>query len=180
MIARLTMIAAVLVTALLLQTVVLPAFSVAGWRPDLVTLTVIAFALADGPETGARYGFSAGLVSDLLSGGHQVVGLTALVLLVIGDAIGRVRPYLSGAGIAGEAVAAAGGGAVAFAAYGIIALLLDLQQFTAVLVIQGAVAAALWNLLLGPLVSRPIAALSRRFTVSDPTAAAAGSVPRPW
>ncbi|MBA2528472.1 MAG: rod shape-determining protein MreD, partial [Euzebyales bacterium] len=53
----------VLLTALLLQTVVLPAVAVAGWRPDLVGLTVVAFALADGPDTGARYGFTAGLVT---------------------------------------------------------------------------------------------------------------------
>jgi rod shape-determining protein MreD len=177
---RLLMMAAVLLTALLLQTVVMPLFSVAGWRADLVTLTVVAFALADGPETGARYGFVAGLVSDLLSGGNSLVGLTALVLLLVGDGVGRLRPYLAGTALVGEAAVAAGGGAVAFALYGVVALLLDLRQFTGPLVVQGTVASAVWNLVLGPVVCRPVAALSRRFALSDTPPATAGSAGRPW
>src|SRR5690606_38026313 len=47
---RVVVMGAVLLTALLVATVVLPAFAIAGVRPDLVTLTVVGFALADGPD----------------------------------------------------------------------------------------------------------------------------------
>lgn len=174
MTARLTAQGAVLLTALLLQTVLLPAVAVAGWRPDLVGLTVVAFALSDGPDTGARYGFAAGLATDLLSGESHVVGLTALVLLTVGWAVGSVRSYLSGTALVGPAAVAACAGAGAFALYGLLTLLLDLGQFTATSLAQGTLAVALWNLALAPLVCPAVGRLSRRFAVAD-AARTAGS-----
>lgn len=177
---RIVVMTAVLLTAMLLDTVVLSSVTVGGWRPALLVLTVVGFALADGPDTGARYGFLAGLAADLLSGGNSVVGLSALTLLIVGDAVGRIRPYLSQTAVAGEMAVAAAAGAVAVVAYGLVSLLLDLRQFTAPLIVQAAIVAALWNLVLGPPTIRGIALLSRRFTVADPTAAAGGGTTRAW
>ena len=173
MTARIAMMGAVLLTALLLQTVVLASVTIAGWRPDLVALTVVAFALADGADTGARYGFVAGLAADLLSSGSGLVGLTALVLLLVGDVVGHLRVYLTGmAWIGGAAIAAAAAG-LAFVGYGLLALLLDLQQFTPGLVLQGGVVQACWGFVLAIAVLRPVAALSRRFPGADLLAGAA-------
>lgn len=177
---RLVLLGVVLLTALLLQAVVAPALAVAGWRPDLVLLTVVALALVDGPATGARYGFIAGLAADLLSGGSQVVGITALVFLLVGDGIGRLRPYLSGTGRAGEVALGGIAGAVAFSAFGGLSLLLDLGQFTALLLLEGVFATALWTALLTPVFSRPLAALARRHPVADGATATTGAAARPW
>ena len=181
MTARLLLLGAVLITALLLQSVVAPAVAVGGWRPDIILLTVVGFALADGPATGARYGFAAGLGADLLSGGGQLVGLTALVFLLVGDGVGRLRPYLPGTGPIGAVALGAIAGAVSFAAFGGISLLLDVGQFTAMLLLQGVVATALWTALLAPVVARPLAAVARRYPVADSAPAAGATGPqRPW
>lgn len=174
---RLLLLGGVLLLALLLQSVVAPAVSVAGWRPDLVLLTVVGFALADGAGTGARYGFVAGLSADLLSGGGQLVGLTALVFLLVGDGLGRLRPYLSGSGRAGGVALGGLAGALSFAAIGGLSLLLDLGQFTPLLLLEGVVATALWTALLAPLVLGPLAALTRRHPVADGAAATTGQLP---
>ncbi|MGH3665752.1 MAG: rod shape-determining protein MreD, partial [Egibacteraceae bacterium] len=164
MTARVALQAAVLLSALLLQTVLFPSLAIAGFRPDLVTLTVIAFALADGADTGIRYGFVAGLTTDLLSGESHIVGLSALVLLLVGWTVGMIRPYLSGTAWFDTIAVAVAAGAGGFALYGLLALLLDLRQFTVTSLVQGTLAVALWNLALAPLVCRPIASLSHRFT----------------
>jgi rod shape-determining protein MreD len=162
MAARIAAMTGVLMAAFLVQTVVLGSVSILGWRPDVVALTVIAFALADGPDTGARYGFMAGLAADLLSASTGLVGVTALVLLVIGDAVGRLRVYVTGMGLIGESAITAAATATAALFVGVLSLLLNLEQFTVVLVLQGALAQTVWALLLAPAIIRPIAALSRR------------------
>lgn len=177
------MLGVVLITALLLQSVVAPALTVAGWRPDLVLLTVVAVALVDGAGTGARYGFFAGLATDLLSAGDHLVGLTALVFLLVGDGLGRLRPYLSGTGRIGEAVLGAVAGAVSLGMFGGLSLLLDLGQFTPALLLRGLFATALWTALLTPLATRLMVAISRRYPVADtPAATASGPAagPRSW
>ena len=95
------MFASVLIAALLLATVLGPAIAIGGWRPDVVTLTVVAFAIAEGPGTGTRYGFAAGLARDLLSGSAVVLGTSALVLLVVGTLVGHLRPVPVGGAAAG-------------------------------------------------------------------------------
>ena len=167
----------VLLTALLLQSVVADAFSIAGWRPDLVLVTVVAFAMADGPGTGARYGFVAGLAADLLSDTAQLVGITALIFLLVGDGIGRMRAYMVGTGRVGELAMGAVAGAVAFSLVGLLSLLLDLGQFTPVLILQGVIATTVWTALLTPLLSSPLRRMSRRHPVGD-AAVAAGVAPR--
>src|SRR5688500_12805742 len=150
MAARILAMTGVLLAALLVQTVLLGSVTILRWRPDVVALTVIAFALADGSDTGARYGFMAGLAADLLSASSGLVGVTALVLLVVGDAVGRLRVYLTGMGLVGELAVAAAATVATTLFVGVLSLLLDLEQFTVVLVLQGALAEAVWALLLAP------------------------------
>lgn len=169
MTSRVSVLATMIFVALLLQTVVAPAFSVAGWRADLLLATVVGMALADGPATGARYGFAAGLAADLLSGGSHLVGLSALVFLLVGDGLGRLRPYLTGTARVGEAALGAVAGAVAFALAAALSLLLDVGQLALGSFLQGAVATALWTGLLAALLCRPIAALSRRYSGAELT-----------
>lgn len=180
MMARIGMLGLVLTVTLLLQTVVAPAFSVGGWRPDLLLVTVVGFALAGGPETGARYGFAAGLGADLLSGPGQLVGITALVLLLIGYILGSLRAYLPGTAHAGEAVMGGIAGVAAFGLTSGMSLLLDLRQLTVTSLLEGIVATGLWTALLAPLLCRPLAALSQRFSGGDAATTGTHSAARSW
>lgn len=162
MIARVGMMVLVLMTALLLATVVAPAASFGVWRPDLVALTVVAFALADGAGTGGRYGFAAGLAVDLLSGGTQLVGTAALVLLLVGYATGALRPYVAASGLPGRVAVAGAASAVASLGYGVLAGLLESSGVGGLALLQSAAATGLYNAALAPAVLLPVGALCRR------------------
>ena len=166
MIARAALLGLVLVTALLLDTVVLSAVSIAGATPSLVLLTVVAVGLADGGEAGARYGFAAGLAVDLVAGG--LVGLTALVYLLTGFAVGALRPYIAGSTLAGQALVGAASTAAAILLYGALSLLFEPEAISAGAVILGALVAGIGNGLLAPLILRPVSAILRRVDVTLP------------
>ena len=166
MIARAALLGLVLVTALLLDTVVLSAVSIAGATPSLVLLTVVAVGLADGGEAGARYGFAAGLAVDLVAGG--LVGLTALVYLLTGFAVGALRPYIAGSTLAGQALVGAASTAAAILLYGALSLLFEPEAISAGAVILGGLVAGIGNGLLAPLILRPVSAILRRVDVTLP------------
>jgi rod shape-determining protein MreD len=79
---------ALVLTALLLQIVVLPLFHLPGATPDVLTVTVVALGLAGGPVRGAATGFAAGLALDLVPPADGVLGLSAVVLVVVGYVAG--------------------------------------------------------------------------------------------
>lgn len=169
MIARLVMMGAVLATCLLLETVVFPGLAVIGWRPHLVLLSVLAFGLVDGHETGLRYGFVAGIATDLLSGAASIIGMSALVLLLVGYGAGLARPFLAGSALAGLILVAGAATVVAVGAAGLLSALLGGEAPGAATVAQGAVVVGAYNAALAPFVLRPVAALARRFA-GNPTA----------
>jgi rod shape-determining protein MreD len=79
-------IAALLAVAVLLQVTIGRDLGVAGGRPDLVVLIVVATAMARGPAAGAATGFAGGIGVDAL--GLGVVGITSLTLVGIGFIVG--------------------------------------------------------------------------------------------
>jgi rod shape-determining protein MreD len=168
-VARVAMMTLIAVAAMLVQTVVLPGFDVFGWRPDLVMLTVVAFGLADGPETGARYGFGAGLLLDLVSGTGRMLGLSSLVLLIAGWVTGQTRPYLSASPTGGQIAVAGLASGAALLLRGLLAMLLDVGHYPPVVLLQGVLAVGLYNAALAPAVCGPLAVLSERFG-ADPLA----------
>lgn len=93
--ARYVVIGLTVVLALVLKTTVFPGLAIFGVRPDLVALTIVAFGLMEGPDTGMRLGFAAGLVQDLLGGPAVVVGSGALAGLIVGWAAGTARPFIA-------------------------------------------------------------------------------------
>jgi rod shape-determining protein MreD len=160
---RTTAVGLALLTAVLLATVVAPTFAVFGQRPDLLALLVIAVAYHDGPVSGARVGFSAGLVGDLLSGSSGPVGVGALILLLVGHGAGVIRPYLAGTALLGEVALAAGGTLAAVLGYGFIGLLLDTAPSDPVLALQTALIVASYNAILAPFAFRLVGRLDARF-----------------
>lgn len=110
---RVLLVAVLLFTALLLQLTVLPLLGLPGATPDLLLVTVAAIGVASGPVKGAGYGFIAGVVLDLVPPATGILGLSAVVLTVVGYLAGelgerRDRPALNTilavAGLAGGAV----------------------------------------------------------------------------
>lgn len=163
--------AAMAITAVVLTTVVAPTFALGAVRPDLVLLTVVLVALADGSTVGARYGFSVGLLSDLVSGGDQLVGVGAFVLLVVGYLVGVTRPYLASSELVAQVATVVGATVLAVGAQGLLAVLLGTSTVSAGSLFATALGAALYHVLLIPVLLRPVAALYRR--VAGPTADAA-------
>ena len=81
---------ALIVTALLLQLTVLPFLNLPGAVPDLVAVTVIAIAAVAGPVRGAVIGFIAGVLIDLAPPAIGLIGVSALVLVIVGYVTGLV------------------------------------------------------------------------------------------
>jgi rod shape-determining protein MreD len=82
----------VALVAVLAQTELFPNLRAGGVLPDIVLVSVVAVALESGPETGAVYGFGAGLFIDMFL--RPPAGLSALSYTLVGFAVGSVRARL--------------------------------------------------------------------------------------
>lgn len=158
------------IVALVIQVSVLARLHLPGAVPDLVLLTVVAFALVYGHVGGCLIGFGAGLLSDLAPPADHAVGRYALVLCVIGYVAGLFRPdhgrLKSATGPMAVVVAAAIGSTLLYAGVG--ALVGDTAARHVGL--AGLLfTAAVYDLLLAPFVVPGIMALARR-AENDPLA----------
>lgn len=161
MIARVAFVTLVLVTAALLQTALFPYLTLAGFRPDLLLLVTTAFALRDGPLTGLRVGFAAGLLADLLLN-QSAIGLTALVFVGVGYAVGTARPYLAHGSVTAPVLLALLSGLLGTAGYGLFSRLLGDDRYTMALVVQASLFVGLYNTLLAPIAIGVVERLGRR------------------
>jgi rod shape-determining protein MreD len=155
---RVLALAAVLVVAVLVQSTVLAELRLAGVRPDLLVLAVVAVAMATDATAGAVFGFVAGLVADLLF--DLPVGVSALVYTAVGFAVGTVRVYVTSQR---PLVHLALGGAASLASVWCCGLLLrvfDLSSWGVVL--RSGPLVAGYNLLLTPFVYPLVRALTKR------------------
>lgn len=112
---RLLLAIAVVLSALVLQVVVLSRLGLPGASPDLLLVVVLALGMAAGPGPGAIFGFSAGLLVELAPPASGSIGQTAAVYAVAGFFAGQlalepgrpeVRTVAAIGGIAGAAVIA--------------------------------------------------------------------------
>jgi rod shape-determining protein MreD len=78
-----------LFAAVFLQVGVLARLGLPGATPDLVLVYVAALAMLRGPLVGSIAGFSAGLLLDLVPPSTGTLGITALLLLIVGYGAGR-------------------------------------------------------------------------------------------
>jgi rod shape-determining protein MreD len=96
-----------MLVALLAQTVFFPYLKVVGVLPDVMVVATVAVAVRRGAETGALFGFGAGVAIDLFL--EVPIGLSALSYTVVGYAVGSIQtgllrerwwlvPLLGGAG----------------------------------------------------------------------------------
>jgi rod shape-determining protein MreD len=83
------------ITALLsyvIQTTVFDSVQIYGIKPNLILITTISYALIRGREEGAVYGFSAGLLLDIMGG--KTIGIFSLMGLYTGLIIGSLNKRL--------------------------------------------------------------------------------------
>jgi rod shape-determining protein MreD len=155
---RLLVLAAVVVLGVLLETTVFAELRLAGVRPDLLVLAVVAVAMASGPVSGAAFGFSAGLVADLLF--DLPVGVSALVYTAVGFAVGMVRVYVTSQLPLVHLVLVGAASLASVWCSGLLLRVFDLVSWETVA--RAGPLVALYNLLLAPFVYPVVRALAER------------------
>ncbi len=160
---RAAILGGLILLSILLKTTVLPTFAVSTFRPDVLVVMVVAVALVEGPDTGLRLGFAAGLAQDLISGGAALVGLGALVMMGTGYAAGRLRPYLAAAEQAGAITVSGVLAAGATLGFGILGRTFGVIQPSIGRVLFATLVVGLYSAIVSPLVLRPVQRLIKQF-----------------
>jgi rod shape-determining protein MreD len=160
-VSRVVLAATLLVTAAILQVVVVNPLDLPGGGPDLVLLVLIPLAMVQGPLSGAVTGFAAGLLVDLVPPAAGHVGSWALVLCLAGYLAGHVRydsrrsAFLVLGVVAGLSVFVVVGHAA-------LALLFGEADIGGEELVAVTVGTVLYDLLLAPFVVPPLMGLARR------------------
>lgn len=160
---RIALFSGLIVLAILVRTIVLPAVAISTFRPDVLVLVVVAVALVEGPDSGIRLGFAAGLLQDLVSGGGALVGLGALVMMGVGYAAGTSRPYIAAAqrtGVIALCGALAGGATLAS---GVLGRMFGVIQPSLGRILFAVVVVGLYSAVVSPLVLGPTQRLVKQF-----------------
>lgn len=160
---RFAALTALVLVALLLKTIVTPAVAIAGYRPDVLTLVVVAVALMEGADSGLRFGFAAGLAQDLISGGNALVGLWAIVLMAVGYGAGLAKPYLASSQQSAAILVAGAMAAAATLGYGILGKLFAVIGASWPQVASATLLVGLYSAAVAPLVMRPAQGLMKQF-----------------
>lgn len=97
---RVLVCALLLVVAVLIEVSVLAPLSFPGATPSLVLVVIVILAGQFGATTGAACGFAGGLLLDVAPPAAGTIGISALLLTVVGYAVGRFaesddRPWWS-------------------------------------------------------------------------------------
>ena len=154
--------------AVLLQLSALSHVRLLGASPDVVPLVVAAVAFYGGSVAGAATGFGTGVLLDLALGGD--LGVSSLVLTVVGYGVGRYREVQDPAH--GLAPIAVGAGATAgyLIGLGAVSFMLEIGATVSLLVLRD----TLVTVALNALIALPAFALARRglrsVLVVDPVA----------
>lgn len=172
MIRRAAGLAALVVTALLVQTTVLPVLLRPGFLPDLAAVLAVLVTLERGPRAGLWTAAAAGLLSDLLATAAPLGG-GVVVAAAVATGAGLVRPYL---GDRTGPVAVPLAGLAATLAFLLAALLRVLLATEAGLSASMLAAGAVATGALGAVLALPLLALLRRLGGPDADARGAGVV----
>lgn len=86
-----------IIATFLVQTVLVPHLNVSGIQPDLILVTVVCFALIEGPTYGAVSGFFGGFLEDLVAA--KYMGFNILTKTLVAAAAGIFKDYGTKEGI---------------------------------------------------------------------------------
>jgi rod shape-determining protein MreD len=142
--------AAVVLTALLLQTTLFARITLAGAKPELVYLVTIILAFLEGPSSGSLAGFVGGMAQDFLLN-QRPKGITALTLTLLGYAVGMLRQYIASPSPLVPVLLVGGAtmGGVLF--YGLVSFLLGQLAVGFLELLRVALLSGLYNAILTPL-----------------------------
>lgn len=140
---------AVVVTALLLQSTIFAQVKLGGAKPELMYLVTAVMAMLEGPSSGAIGGFSAGMAQDFLL--NDPKGITALVLTILGYAVGTVRQFITTPSPALPTLLVGAGTAAGVLFYGFVAFLLGTLPGDVLFLLRVAFLSAIYNAILTPL-----------------------------
>jgi rod shape-determining protein MreD len=154
-----------IVTAVLLQTAVVTLMRLPYGVPDLVLLAVVAVALAAGPGAGAAAGFAAGLLSDLLA--DHPAGLFALVLCLLGYAVGRFRGD-AGIGVLTGLVVVGAATVLGELGYAAVLGVVDSARLDWQVVLHALPATVLYDVLLAPFLVSAVLGIDRHLVAQQP------------
>lgn len=149
MIRRVLSIAAIVITAVLLQSTVFAQLRLLGVRPELLILVTIVLALLEGPTEGAVVGFVSGLAQDLFL--NQPKGITALTLTLLGYAVGMARQFISSPSPLVPTIVVAIGTAAGMIFYEVVSFLLGTFDASAAEGLRVALLTAAYNAVLTPI-----------------------------
>jgi len=141
---------ALVLTALLLQSVVFARLELGGAKPELIYLLTVVVAYLEGPASGALAGFFGGIAQDFLL--NQPKGITALTLTLVGYAVGMISQSSTATTPLMPVFLVAGATAVAVIFSQLVSFLLGQHGVTFLFVVRVALLAAVYNALLTPLV----------------------------
>lgn len=157
---RVLLIVILAVVGLAVQTSLLSAVSLAGTKPELLLLIVVALAMTDGAGLGALAGFICGVATDALGGMPQ--GLSALTFTLAGYGVGTYRAHVAtpSAWLPMGTVAVTTFLATMF--YGLLAIILGQETLTVVRILRHATFASIYGALLTPFAFPPVRAFASR------------------
>jgi rod shape-determining protein MreD len=147
---RVLAIAAIMVTALLLQSTIFSEVRLLGAKPELMYLIVIVLAILEGPSEGAVVGFAGGMFQDFFL--NQPKGITALTLTLLGYTVGLARQYIVSPSPLLPTLMVLVGTFAGVVFYETVALLLNTLHTDAVLFFRIALFSGLYTALLTPIV----------------------------
>jgi rod shape-determining protein MreD len=117
-----------------------------GAAPEVMPVVIICLGLLGGAVVGAVCGFSAGLLLDVLL--FQTLGVSSLVLLLVGFLAGRYRESFEIASSLTPALIAGGLTLLAAGAFAALQLMLGVEAPVSLLVVREILLKALFGLLL--------------------------------
>jgi rod shape-determining protein MreD len=152
---------AVVLTALLLQAVVVNPLPLPGSGPDLPLLVIVAFSLVGGPTYGVLLGFVTGLAADVLPPADHTLGRLALAYAVVGYLAGLVEDVEERSVLTTVAVVAIASGVAVVLFAGMGGLVGD-ARVTASAVAHSLASTVIYDVVLAPFVVPLIAIAVRR------------------
>jgi rod shape-determining protein MreD len=158
---RIVVAVALLVVALAVQVTMLTRLPLPGATPDLVLVTVVALALAYGPDFGLVAGFGAGLATDLVPPADGVIGRWAFVLTLVGYLAGLARVEIRRSAFVPLIVVAAAG-ALSVVGYALLAAFSGDPHVTRAALVAVLPTAVLYDVVLSPFVVPAVLLLADR------------------
>lgn len=147
---RALFLAALVLVAVLLQSTILSQVRLLGARPELLYVVTVAWAILEGPTSGAILGFAAGMTQDFFL--NQPKGATAMVLTLVGYAVGAARPYFSSGSALSPAATVAAATFAGQLLYAILVLVVGELDLGPLYVLRVALLTAIYGAALTPLV----------------------------